>query len=458
MNSIFSPEGVRGTANRDPLTASGVVKLAMAAIAHMVRDHDGVTVVVGRDTRLSGGMLEQALAAGFMAVGARVKLLGPVPYGAVALETRVSCASLGVMVSGGDEMYSINGLAFVNAEGRPIRAAEQAAIEAGLADGDHEMGISSAELGSIDVHPAPTAAYDAALRALLPPGIGLDGMRVVLDGAHGAACAIAPTLLRSLGAEVVELGCQPNGRNINRGVGVEAPWTLQDAVTAHRADVGVAIGGDGQRALVVDETGELAEPDELFAVIAAFARDHGHLTRPAAVGCDKANIGLERWLQANGLGLIRTSAEPPHLPHTLWTSDCGLAASTSGHYILRDHVPVADGLMAALVALARLAEARCPASTLLHPFEMVPQHEVYVPADPAVLELDATRGVIARVRAALGASGRLLVAPALANSHVRVVIEADDGGRVDALISQLVAGLRSAMGRDRAKPPNPALR
>jgi len=442
MPNVFSPEGVKGTANRGSLSAPGAVKLAMAAAAQFTSDGTSKRVVVGRDTRLSGAMLECAVTAGFTAVGVQVELLGPVPLGAVSVRTATSAADFGVMIGGADDMYSVNGLMFMDAAGRPAGPAQHAGITAGLRECDHDMDVSSAGLGACFVDPAPTELYEDTIKSVLPAGSCLKGLRVVLDGAHGSTCGVAPRILRSLGAHVREVGCSPDGMNINRGAGVEAPWTLQEAVTANSADLGIALGGDGQRVVLADETGEVAESDEVLAVLAAWAQDHGRLPRAAVVGSERANFGLEQWLGSRGVRLVRSAEHPARLPHLVHEGRYDLAASASGHYVAPAAVPVSDGLLAGLVAAVRMAELRVPASSVLHPFEMVPQREMYVPGDSAALERQAVQHQILRIQTALGGEGRLFVKPAANGQHIHIVVQAQHIGRVDALLPDLLAAVR----------------
>jgi phosphoglucosamine mutase len=441
--SVFGTDGVRGRANAWPVTPDMALRLGQAAGARFRSGGDHARVVIGKDTRLSGYMLESALQAGFTSAGMDVMLLGPVPTPAVGMLTRSLRADVGVMISASHNPYQDNGVKLFGPDGYKISDEDEAALTAML---DAEPSLAPADrIGRARRIDGGQERYVEFAKATFPRALRLDGLRIALDCANGAAYRTAPTALWELGAEVVPLGVEPNGRNINDRCGSTHPEACRQAVLDRRADIGIALDGDADRVHLIDEKGRLVDGDQLMALIAGRWADEGRLTGGALVATVMSNLGLERWLGGRGLRLERTKVGDRHVIERMRTGGFNVGGEQSGHIVLSDLTTTGDGLIAALQALAAMVETGRRASEVLHLFDPAPQilRSVRNPLGAAALQAAAVREAIAAAEAALGASGRLLVRPSGTEPVIRVMAEGEDAAQVE----QAVAGVAEALAR-----------
>jgi len=440
----FGTDGIRGPANGPVMTAELAMKVGQAAGTLMARSAHRHRVLIGKDTRLSGYMLEQALTAGFTSVGMDVVQVGPMPTPAIALLTREMRADLGVMISASHNPYADNGIKLFGPDGYKLTDADEEAIEALIARGAplapaHAIGRAR----RID---DARGRYIHAVKASFPEGRRLDGLKVVLDCAHGAGYRVAPEALWELGAELTMIGVTPDGTNINAGCGSTQPAALAERVVATGADIGLALDGDADRLIVVDEGGRVVDGDQIMALVAASQQAAGRLKGGAVVATVMSNLGLERFLDARGLGLIRTPVGDRHVLSAMRAHGCNVGGEQSGHIILADHATTGDGLLAALQILAELVGTGRRASELLACFEAVPQLLRNVRADPSVLGEPPVRAAIDAAEAMLAGRGRLLVRKSGTEPLVRVMAEGEDEGLVAAAVDQVCAAVAAAAG------------
>ncbi len=414
---LFGTDGIRGQANAEPMTAETALKVGMAAALQFKRGDYRHRVVIGKDTRLSGYMLEPALTAGFVSMGMDVILVGPMPTPAVAMLTRSLRADLGVMISASHNPYEDNGLKLFGPDGYKlsddIEAAIAASVENGLAD-----------------RLAPARALGRAKR--------LDGLKVVVDCAHGAAYKVAPVVLWELGAEVVPLAVTPDGFNINAGCGSTATDGVRSQVVAHGADLGLALDGDADRVIIVDETGDLVDGDQLMALIAADWQKRGQLKGAGVVATVMSNLGLERHLAGLGLALARTPVGDRYVVERMRAGGYNLGGEQSGHIILGDYSTTGDGLIAALQVLAVLVQSGRPAGRACRVFTPLPQLLKNVRFNGGKpLEAAAVKRAIADAERRLAGTGRLLVRPSGTEPLIRIMAEGEDESLVGAIVDDL---------------------
>jgi phosphoglucosamine mutase len=437
--SLFGTDGIRGTANLAPMTADIALAVGRAAGAEFTRGGHRHRVVIGKDTRLSGYMIEPALTAGFISVGMDVFLLGPLPTPAVAMLTRSMRADLGVVISASHNPYQDNGIKLFGPDGFKLSDEVEARIEErmqgydGLAEPSH--------LGRAQRLDDAIGRYIESVKSSFPKGLTLDGLKVVVDCAHGAAYKVAPLVLRELGAEIIALGVDPNGFNINHDCGSTTPAAMQQAVRTHRADFGMALDGDADRVLMADETGALLDGDQLMALIASAWKRSGRLRGDALVATVMSNLGLERYLSGLGLSLVRTPVGDRYVAEKMRESGINVGGEQSGHIIMSDYATTGDGLIAALQVLAACVEARKPASAVARLFTPVPQLLKNVRAEASVLQEQAVRGAVRDAEAALGNQGRLLVRASGTEPLVRVMAEGDDHAVVAAAVDRVVSAI-----------------
>ena len=369
----FGTDGIRGLANGDKLTPDLAMRVGMAAGLKFVRGDHRNRVVIGKDTRRSGYMIENALAAGFTAVGMDVYFLGPMPTPAVAMLTRSLRADLGVMISASHNPYDDNGIKLFRPDGYKLSDEVEAEIE-DLLEGDLAGKLARGrEIGRAHRDEAAQTRYIEYAKRTLPKNIDLSGLRVVIDCANGAAYKVAPEALWELGAEVFKIGVEPDGFNINEKVGSTAPDALRAKVKEVRADIGIALDGDADRVIIVDEHGEVVDGDQLMAVIAQSWHARGALRGGGLVATVMSNLGLERYLTELGLGLERTAVGDRYVLEAMRAKGFNVGGEQSGHIILSDYATTGDGLVAALQILAELVRSGLPASELLHRFDPLPQ-------------------------------------------------------------------------------------
>jgi len=395
--------------------------------------------VIGKDTRLSGYMIENALTAGFLSVGMDVMLLGPVPTPAVAMLTRSMRADLGVMISASHNAFEDNGIKLFGPDGYKLKDDIEREIEL-LLDADLSRRlVDSKWIGRAKRVEGVHARYIEFAKRTLPRNLSLEGLRVVIDCANGAAYSVAPDALWELGAEVVKLGVTPDGFNINREVGSTAPATLQAKVREVRADIGIALDGDADRVLIVDEKGQIVDGDQLMAVVAKSFRDDGRLAKPGVVATIMSNLGLERHLQDLGLSLARTAVGDRYVLEHMREHGFNVGGEQSGHIILSDFSTTGDGLVAALQVLNVVQREGRPVSEVCHRFEPLPQilmNVRYLGGQPLKEERVVT--AIEQARAKLGRNGRLIIRPSGTEPVIRVMGEGDDRDLVTEVVEGVV--------------------
>jgi phosphoglucosamine mutase len=361
--SLFGTDGIRGTANVPPMTAETALKVAMAAAMEFRRGDHRHLVVIGKDTRLSGYMLEPALTAGFISMGLDVTLVGPVPTPAVAFLTRSLRADMGLMISASHNPYEDNGIKLFGPDGHKLSDEVEAAIEARVNGSPAENLVPAAQLGRARRLDDAAGRYIEAVKATFPRGLRLEGLRIVVDCANGAAYRVAPTVLWELGAEVIPVAVAPDGFNINRECGATHPRRMQEEVVAKRADIGLALDGDADRLIVCDERGRIIDGDQIMALIAKRLHEAGALKGGAVVATVMSNLGLERYLTRHGIGLLRTPVGDRYVVERMRAEGYNVGGEQSGHIVLGDHGTTGDGLVAALQVLAAMQETGEPASS-----------------------------------------------------------------------------------------------
>jgi phosphoglucosamine mutase len=435
----FGTDGIRGRSNTFPITPDFALKVGMAAgIAFRRGDHRH-RVVIGKDTRLSGYMIESALQAGFTSVGVDVLLLGPMPTPAVALLTRSMRADLGVMISASHNPYADNGIKLFAPDGYKLSDEVESEIEA-LLDSDLSPKLAdSAALGRAKRIDDAQARYIEFAKRTLARNQSFEGLRVVVDCANGAAYKVAPEALWELGAEVIRIGVEPNGVNINKDVGSTAPNALIAKVRETRADIGIALDGDADRVIIVDEKGQVVDGDQLMAVVASSWHEDGRLSAPGLVSTVMSNLGFERYLGSIGLTLERTPVGDRYVVERMRSHGYNLGGEPSGHIVLSDYATTGDGLVAALQLLAVVQKAGRPVSEVCHRFEPLPQimkNVRYKAGRP--LEDDAVRAAIAVATERLGRDGRLVIRPSGTEPVIRVMAEGDDRDLVSDVVDGVV--------------------
>jgi phosphoglucosamine mutase len=440
---FFGTDGIRGRVNQSPMTAEMAMKVGMAAGAHFVRGEHKHLVVIGKDTRLSGYMMESALVAGFTSVGMDVVQVGPMPTPAVAMLTQSMRADLGVMISASHNPFADNGIKLFGPDGFKLSDADEMAIEA-LIEADPRLAAAEHTGRARRVEDA-RGRYIHAAKSTFPDRLRLDGLKIVVDCANGAAYQVAPAALWELGADVVSLGVSPNGKNINDQCGSTAPQLLQETVVATGAHIGIALDGDADRLIVVDEKGAVVDGDQLMALIGGAWGRRGVLNGGGIVATVMSNLGLERHLKAQGLRLERAQVGDRYVLEKMRAGRFNVGGEQSGHIILTDYATTGDGLIAALQILAELVESGKPASELLHLFDPVPQLLKNVRFGGGKPLEDATvKAVIADSEAALNGKGRLVIRPSGTEPLIRVMAEGDDAGQVETIVDRICAAVADA--------------
>jgi phosphoglucosamine mutase len=442
LRKLFGTDGIRGAANIEPMTAETMLKVAVAAGRHFTRGDHRHRVVIGKDTRLSGYLLEPALTAGFISVGMDVVLTGPMPTPAVAMLTRTLRADLGVVISASHNPYADNGIKFFGPDGYKLSDEIEVEIERNI---DAPMPLAhSNRLGRARRLDDAEGRYVEFVKATFPRGLRLDGLKIVIDCANGAAYDLAPKILWELGAEVVPIGVDPDGFNINQGCGATHPEALQSQVVAHGAHLGIALDGDADRLQMVDETGHLIDGDQVMGLIIRSWRDAKRLTGTCIAGTVMTNFGLERYLGTMGLGLVRAAVGDRYVLELMREHGCNIGGEPSGHIILSDYATTGDGLIAALQALAVMVTDGRQASDVLRVFTPLPQIMKNVRLNGgAPLEDGAVRAAIASGETRLGTTGRLLVRKSGTEPLIRVMAE----GENEKLVGQVVDDVAAVIAR-----------
>jgi phosphoglucosamine mutase len=443
----FGTDGIRGLANSHPMTAEVALRVGLAAGKLFRRNHGRRhLVVIGKDTRLSGYMIEPALVAGFTSMGMDVRLFGPLPTPAVAMMTRSMRADLGVMISASHNAYTDNGIKLFGPDGYKLSDERELEIEAHMDEGLQE-GLAAADgLGRVQRVDDAQARYVEIAKASFPRHLNLNGLRVVIDCANGAAYKVAPAVLYELGAEVLKVGVDPNGFNINNDCGSTHPESMVAAVREYRADIGIALDGDADRVAICDEKGQVVDGDQIMAIIAGAWAAEDRLTGGGVVATVMSNLGLERFMTDKGLKLERTPVGDRAVMERMRGGGFNLGGEQSGHVILSDFSTTGDGLIAALQVLAVLVQSGKPMSALARQFEPVPQtlENVRFAKGGKPLENEKVKAAIADAEARLNGSGRVLVRASGTEPLIRVMAEGDDKALVDQLVKDIAGAVRAA--------------
>ncbi len=440
---FFGTDGIRGRTNAGAMTAEMAMKVGMAAGAHFVRGDHLHRVVIGKDTRLSGYMIENALVSGFTSVGMDVVQVGPMPTPAVAMLVKSMRADLGVMISASHNPFFDNGIKLFGPDGYKLSDADETAIEALIAT---EPRLATSEkIGRARRVEDARGRYIHFAKSCFPEDLRLDGLKIVIDCANGAAYQVAPSALWELGAEIVTLGVSPNGTNINDQCGSTHPATLQDTVVASGADIGIALDGDADRLIVVCEKGRIVDGDQIMALIGQSWAEAGTLKGSGVVATVMSNLGLERYLNARDLKLERTQVGDRYVLERMRQGGFNVGGEQSGHMILTDYATTGDGLVAGLQVLAELVRQNKPASELLHLFDPVPQLLKNVRfSGGKPLEADSVKRVIADAEGQLNGKGRLVIRPSGTEPVIRVMAEGDDAGQVEQVVDAICAAVQDA--------------
>jgi phosphoglucosamine mutase len=440
---FFGTDGIRGRTNAAPMTAEIAMKVGMAAGTYFMRGDHRHRVVIGKDTRLSGYMVENALVAGFTSVGMDVVQFGPLPTPAVAMLTSSMRADLGVMISASHNPYYDNGIKLFGPDGYKLSDTAEAEIEALLAS---EIFLPDAvNIGRARRVEDARGRYIHFAKSTFPEHLRLDGLKVAIDCANGAAYQVAPSALWELGAEVIAVGINPNGKNINEKCGSTAPGLLQETVVASGAHIGIALDGDADRLIIVDEAGRVVDGDQLMALIGSSWARRDMLTGGGVVATVMSNLGLERYLKSEGLTLERTKVGDRYVLERMRSGGFNVGGEQSGHIILSDYATTGDGLIAALQVLAELVSTGKPASELLHLFDPVPQLLKNVRfSGGKPLDAPHVKAAIADAEAQLNGSGRLVIRPSGTEPLIRVMAEGDDAGQVTRLVDMICDAVKEA--------------
>lgn len=443
---FFGTDGIRGTANTWPVTPEIAMRLGMAAATYFRKsDPRRHLVVIGKDTRLSGYMLEPALTAGFTAKGMDVVLFGPLPTPGVAMLTRSLRADLGVMISASHNSYQDNGIKLFGPDGYKLSDDAELAIEALMARPLDEDLAPPPDLGRAQRVDDAQSRYVEIVKSTFPRKLRLSGLRVVIDCANGAAYKVAPKALYELGAEVFAIGDEPNGFNINREIGSTDTRAMVDAVHRYRADIGIALDGDADRVVMCDEHGRIIDGDQLLGLIASSWKAHGRLSKNTVVATVMSNLGLENHLKGIGVKLERTQVGDRYVVSRMMEKGLNVGGEQSGHIVLSDFSTTGDGLLAALQVLAVMVETGKKLSEVAHVFDPAPQKLVnrkYNGADP--LSRKSVQDAIAAAEKALGTRGRLLVRKSGTEPLIRVMAQAES----EDLVKEAIDGVLAALDRE----------
>ena len=440
---FFGTDGIRGRTNEGAMTAATVMRVGQAAGTHFLRGDHRHRVVIGKDTRLSGYMMESALVAGFTSVGMDVIMTGPLPTPAIALLTREMRADLGVMISASHNPFEDNGIKLFGPDGYKLSDDAEAAIELLLEQ--QPLLVQPDRIGRARRIDDASGRYIHAVKQSISSEIRFDGLKVVVDCAHGAAYEVAPSAIWELGANVIAIGVSPNGTNINDGVGSTSLAAMRERVVEEGADIGIALDGDADRLIVIDEKGKAVDGDQIMGLIATRLHDQGALRGGGVVATVMSNLGLERYLQSMGLTLERTKVGDRYVLERMRAGGFNLGGEQSGHMILTDHATTGDGTMAALSVLASLVRTGKPASELLHVFDPVPQllkNVRYSGSTP--LENAVVKQTISDAENELAGKGRLVIRASGTEPVIRVMAEGDDAAQVEAVVDRICEAVKAA--------------
>ena len=442
---LFGTDGIRGSANSDPMTAEVALRVGMAAGRIFTRGDHRHNVVIGKDTRLSGYMLEPALVSGFIATGMDVILVGPMPTPAVAMLTRSLRADLGVMISASHNPFEDNGIKLFGPDGYKLSDGTEEDIEA-MIESDMSGDLAApANLGRARRLEDAEGRYIEFVKNTFPRGLRLDGLKIVVDCANGAAYKVAPAALWELGAEVIACANTPDGFNINKNCGSTDTRTMQNLVREHGADIGIALDGDADRVLIADETGELLDGDQLMATVAESWMRAGRLRGNGVVATVMSNLGLELYLKGVGLDLVRTQVGDRYVVEHMREHGFNVGGEQSGHIVLSDYTTTGDGLIAALEVLAVMIQSERKLSEIGRRFAPLPQilESVRFDGTPP-LETAAVKNAVQHGEDRLGATGRILIRKSGTEPVIRVMAEGEDSALVRAVVSDIVDAIETA--------------
>ncbi len=442
----FGTDGIRGTANRPPMTADIALRVGIAAGSIFTRGAHRHKVIIGKDTRLSGYMVEPALTAGFISAGMDVVLLGPVPTPAVAMLTRSMRADIGVMISASHNAYQDNGIKIFGPDGYKLSDETELEIERLMENGINEHLAEPGKLGRAQRLEDAGARYIEFAKSTIPRTMHFEGIRVVIDCANGAAYKVAPTVLWELGADVIPIGVEPDGFNINRECGSTDLTKLSQKVLEVRADIGIALDGDADRVLICDEKGQVVDGDQIMALIGDYWHRSGRLSAKGVVGTIMANLGLEKYFQDRGLELLRTQVGDRYVVEKMRADGYNLGGEQSGHIIMSDYSTTGDGLVSALQVLSVLREVDKPVSQALRLFEPAPQllkNVRYKSGEP--LAHKDVKQAISDGEAQLGKQGRVVIRKSGTEPLIRVMAEGEDEALVHAVVGQIVVALEAVI-------------
>ena len=443
---LFGTDGVRGTANIYPMTAEMALKLGAAAGRYFRTDgKNGHRVVIGKDTRLSGYMLENALTAGLTSTGMNVLLLGPVPTPAVGYLTRSMRADLGIMISASHNPHEDNGIKFFGPDGFKLSDEAEAEIEALLAG---EMALATpANIGRAKRIDDGRFRYVERIKSTVPQGRRLEGLKVVVDCANGAAYRTAPDVLWELGAEVIQIGTTPDGFNINKGCGSTDTALAVETVLMHGADVGICLDGDADRVMLIDQNGVVADGDQIMALFAASWSAEGRLNDNVLVASVMSNLGLERFLQGRGIRLERTPVGDRYVVEAMRRGGWNLGGEQSGHIVMTDYATTGDGTIAGVQFMAEMARTGLKASELVHSFDVVPQmlKNVRYAAGQEPLKVASVQAAIKDAERRLNGSGRLLIRKSGTEPLIRVMAECEDAAMLVEVVDGIVGAVQAAV-------------
>lgn len=445
----FGTDGIRGTANQFPMRASIALTLGKAAGYYFTRGEHRHRVVIAKDTRLSGYMVENALTAGFLSAGMDVILVGPMPTPAVAMLTKSMRADMGVMISASHNPYHDNGIKLFGPDGRKLSDEAELEIEELMDAPREEILAAPDKLGRAKRIEDAQGRYIEFAKATFPTRFDLSGLRIVVDCANGASYKVAPTVLRELGADIIPIGVEPNGFNVNEGCGSTHPQAMQTKVLQYKAHLGIALDGDADRLVVCDEKGEVISGDQLLAAIAQEWQQTGKLKGKTVVATQMSNLGLEHYLQSQGIQLIRTQVGDRYVTQAMQEGGYNFGGEQSGHIVMSDYATTGDGLIAALQVLAALKRQNKRASEVLRPFEPLPQilrNIRYNAVDPLTLPVvqDEMKKTEEKLTAA---SGRLFIRKSGTEPLIRIMAEGRDQAVIDDLTAQLAQFIEQEMSR-----------
>lgn len=444
MRKFFGTDGIRGTANQGNLTADKVLRIAQATGLQFQRGNHRHLVVIGKDTRLSGYMLEPALTAGFISIGMDVVLVGPMPTPAIAILTSSLRADLGVMISASHNPHHDNGIKFFGPDGQKLPDAVELKIEKRMETLTEDDLAKPEHLGKAKRLDDALGRYVEYVKATFPKGLRLSGLKIVIDCANGAAYKIAPTVLWELGAEIIPIGIKPDGFNINKDCGATATGSMTKAVLEHKADIGIALDGDADRVIICDEAGTVIDGDQILALIATSWHQKGLLKGNTVVGTIMANLGLEKYLAQHKIALVRTQVGDRYVAEAMREHGSNIGGEPSGHVVLNDYTTTGDGLITALQVLAVLIESKKPASKLCSVFKPVQQlHKNIKLSSTAFLDTAAFQELVSKAQADIEAlGGRLVVRKSGTEPLLRIMGECEQVKSLEKILHSLVDDIK----------------